>query len=82
MMLSELICEKFIFIKYENGKLQFWSEDACGYVEDITNAGVFEEPDRKKFALRCFDSHGIKTKEYKRFIHFAVTVSNAIKYFM
>lgn len=82
MLLSETISEKFVFLKYENGKLQFWAEDACGYAEDPCNAGVYTKKDVSSFGLRCFNDEEIKKKLYKKNIHFAVSIRNAIKYFM
>lgn len=82
MLLSDIICDRYVFLKYEYGKLQFWSEDACGYVNDIENAGVFKKEDINKFGLRYFKGSEIKKNLYKKNIHFAVSFKNAIKYFM
>ena len=82
MLLSEAISEKYIFMKCENGKLEFWSEDACGYVDNLYDAGVFTKAAISSFGLRYFNGEEIKKKSYKKNIHFAVSLKNAIKYFM
>lgn len=82
MLLSEAISEKYVFLKYEHGKLQFWAEEACGYVDEIMNAGVFKKEDITRFGLRYFRATEIKKSLYKKHIHFAVSLKNAIKYFM
>lgn len=81
MLLSDVLYDRFVFLKYESGKLKFWNEDACGYVEDIHNAGIYDSSEISEFGLRCFREDEIKKKLYWKNIHFAVSLENAIKYF-
>lgn len=82
MILNDVINEKYIFLKCEFNKLQFWAEDACGYVEDGSKAGIYNREDITSFGLCCYTEDEIKKKVYKKNIHFAVLLKDAIKYFM
>ena len=82
MLVNEIIFNKYVFMKCENGKLEFWNKDACGYVDNIRDAGVFNKTAISLFGLRYLDEEEISKKSYKKYIHFAVSLTNAIKYFM
>ena len=82
MLLSNVIREKYVFMKCENGKLEFWNEDAYGYVDNLYDAGIFYKEDIKRFGLRYYNNEEIKKKLYKKNIHFAISLKNAIKHFM
>lgn len=82
MLLKELLIFKFVFLRYENDKLEFWAEDASGYVDNVAYAGIYNEKDVIHFNLRCFTEQELKKNSYVKNKHFAVSVIDAIKYFM
>ena len=82
MLLGELLFLKFVFLRYENDKLEFWAEDASGYVNNIASAGIYNEKDVIHFNLRCFTEQELKKNSYVKNKHFAVALKDAIKYFM
>ena len=82
MQVKDLFKEKFVCMKNKLGAVVFWNEDALGYTNNIKEAGIFTEQQVKEhFNLRVLTSQQINQGEYRKYTHFATSLSDASKFF-
>lgn len=82
MRLNEFFADKYICFKNKLGATVFWNENGLGYTGNIQEAGLFTDAEvNEKFRLNVLTSKEIERGLHKRYTHFALKLSDAIKYF-
>lgn len=79
MICAEVLNNKYVIMRSEYGKLEYWLEHACGYTDSIYEAGVYSTEDCAYHGVRILTAPEIKAKRDKMFVHYAIPLLLAIK---
>ena len=78
MNMKDFTKDKYILFKNTKEGLKFWKDHAVGYTQSFMEAGVYTKEQVEALGVRKLTIGDVRKNNYSKFIHFALTLEEAI----